>query len=218
DASVSFRDAVSLHEVQVREGRVRSITRSASDGSFERGMPVLAGLLGASSGRFVVQRESSPCRREFDLPLAELLAEPIGRARAALFAVRAEALAKVVRVRIDERAIGRYLECTPASVRLLVERVKNGASPRELLLSGEVSPGLLEAALSDIARRGAIEAVEREDGAVSLMPPVGLESGASRAAAVEAPRLAAAAVEAPRPAAVAVEAPRPAAAAVEAPR
>src|SRR5690606_30771420 len=126
--------------------------------------------------------------------------------------------AKVVRVRIDERAIGRYLECTPASVRFLVERVKNGASPRELLLSGEVSPGLLEAALSAIARRGAIEAVEREDGAVPLVPPGALGSGASRAAAVEAPRRAAAAVEAPRPAAVAVEAPRPAAAAVEAPR
>lgn len=188
DASVSFRDAAYLHEVQVRDGRVRSVTRSAADGTFERGARLLASLLGVSAGRFVVQPESSPCRREFDQPLEELLAEPIGQARAALAAVRAEALAKVVRVRIDADAMGRYLECTPVSVRRLIERVQGGASPRDMLLSGEASLGMLEAALSDVARRGAIVAVEREDGPVSLSPPVGLEPAPSLAVAVESSR------------------------------
>jgi CheY-like chemotaxis protein len=171
NASVTFRDAVYLHEAHVRDGRVRSVSRSASDGSFERGPRVLAGLLGVNSGRFVVQPDTAPCRREFDAPLSELLSGPIGRARAALSALGAESLPRVVGVSVDAGAIGRYLECTPASARKLIERLMQGAAPRDLLIAGDASIGLLESVLSDLARRGAIDNVERDDGPVRLSAP-----------------------------------------------
>ena len=171
NASVTFRDAVYLHEAHVRDGRVRSVSRSASDGSFERGPRVLAGLLGVNSGRFVVQPDTAPCRREFDLPLSELLSGLIGRARAALSALGAESLPRVLGVSVDAGAIGRYLECTPASARKLIERLMQGAAPRDLLIAGDASIGLLESVLSDLARRGAIDNVERDDGPVRLSAP-----------------------------------------------
>jgi CheY-like chemotaxis protein len=171
NASVTFRDAVYLHEAHVRDGRVRSVSRSASDGSFERGPRVLAGLLGVNSGRFVVQPDTAPCRREFDAPLGELLSGPIARARAALSALGAESLPRVLSVSVDAGAIGRYLECTPASARKLIERLMQGAAPRDLLIAGDASIGLLESVLSDLARRGAIDNVERDDGPVRLSAP-----------------------------------------------
>jgi DNA-binding response OmpR family regulator/HPt (histidine-containing phosphotransfer) domain-containing protein len=171
DASVTFRDAVYLHEAHIRDGRVRQVSRSASDGSFERGPKVLAGLLGVNSGRFVVQPDTAPCRKEFDAPLAELLGPPIARARVALAALSAEALPRVVKVRVDADAIGRYLDCTPGSARKLIERLVQGESPRDLLVNADASLGLLEAVLSDLARRGAIQGVEHDDGPVRLSAP-----------------------------------------------
>lgn len=171
DASVTFRDAVYLHEAHIRDGRLRQVSRSASDGSFERGPKVLAGLLGVNSGRFVVQPDTAPCRKEFDAPLDELLRPPIARARVALAALSTEALPRVVRVKVDADAIGRYLECTPASARKLIERLVQGESPRDLLVNADASLGLLESVLSDLARRGAIQGVEHDDGPVRLSAP-----------------------------------------------
>ena len=65
DLRISLRDAAFLYEVQIRHGAMRSVTRSAPDGSFVRGAPVLSSLLGVSAGRFVVEPDSSPCRAEF---------------------------------------------------------------------------------------------------------------------------------------------------------
>ncbi|HEY8945737.1 MAG TPA: response regulator, partial [Polyangiaceae bacterium] len=86
DATLTVRDAVYLYEVHVRDGQIRSATRTASDGSFERGERVLWGLLGVSAGRFAVQPDQTPCRADFHEPLETLLATPIARARAALAA------------------------------------------------------------------------------------------------------------------------------------
>jgi DNA-binding response OmpR family regulator len=178
DATLTIRDAVYLYEAHLRGGRLRSITRSATDGSFERGSAVLSALLGVSAGRFVVQPDTTPCRSEFDAPLPELFAEPVRRARAALAALAAERLPRVVKVELALEGMGRYLECTPHSARQLVKRLAAGESPRDLLMSGEASAWLLEAVLSDLARRGAIGDVEAEEPRIS-------EAARARAAAAE---------------------------------
>ncbi|MFZ5895929.1 MAG: response regulator [Myxococcota bacterium] len=183
DATLSIRDAVYLYEVQVRGGRLKSLTRSSSDGSFERGPKVLMSLLGVSAGRFVVEPNSAPCRTEFDAPLAELLDEPVRRARQALVALSAQTLPHVVGVDIDLDAIGGYLACTPDSAKALIERLSDGGSPRQMLLTGEVSALLLEAVLSDLARRGAIRSVEHD--AAPLVPGGSMRAAAVRAAGSE---------------------------------
>jgi len=161
DVRVGIRDAVYLYEVQVRRGRLCSATRSAADGSFERGEFVLAALLGVSAGRFTVEPDSTPCRVDFEGTAAQMLRAPIARARAALSSISANALVGVTRVEIAAGAIDGYLSCTPEPARGLLDKIIAGASPRELITSGSVAPRLLEAVLSDIARRGAITAIDR---------------------------------------------------------
>jgi DNA-binding response OmpR family regulator len=161
DVRVSIRDAVYLYEVQVRRGRLCSATRSAPDGSFERGEVVLAALLGVSAGRFVVEPDVAPFRGDFEGLPAEILKAPIERARRALNSIAAGALVGVTRVQIAPLAIEGYLACTPEPARGLLQKIMAGASPRELITSGSVAPRLLEAVLSDAARRGAIVDIER---------------------------------------------------------
>lgn len=167
DATISIQDAVYLYEISVRKGRVRAVTRTDSQNHFQRGFPVLAGLLGVNAGRFVVRPDSSPCREDFDSPLAALLRAPVERARAALRAVAQESLPRVQKVQIDLEAVAAYLACTPAPARRVVDRLVRGSSPRDMLFGAEVSARMLESVLSDLARRGAVLRVERDDGSVS---------------------------------------------------
>jgi len=161
DVRVSIRDAVYLYEVQIRRGRLCSATRSSAEGSFERGEMVLGALLGASAGRFVVEPDVSPCRSDFEGTLTRILKPPIERARRALNSISAGALVGVTRVNIALPAIEGYLNCTPEPARSLMQKIIAGASPRDLITSGEIAPRLLEAVLSDAARRGGVLDVER---------------------------------------------------------
>jgi len=207
DVRVGIRDAVYLYEVQVRRGRLCSVTRSSADGSFERGEFVLAALLGVSAGRFVVEPDASTCRVDFEGTAAQIFKAPIERARAALNSISAGALVGVTRVDIAADTIQGYLACTPEPARNLLERVIAGASPRELITSGLVAPRLLEAVLSDVARRGALISVER-----SAEEPLAKRNSSPAEAPVSAPRRASAPVSAPErawlpePAAMAVPA------------
>lgn len=161
DVRVSIRDAVYLYEVQIRRGRLCAATRSTAEGGFERGEAVLAALLGVSAGRFVVEPDLSPLRGDFDGTPAEILKAPIERARRALNSISAEALVGVTRVQIASPIMAGYLACTPEPARGLLQKIMSGASPRDLITSGSVAPRLLEAVLSDAARRGAVTNIER---------------------------------------------------------
>ena len=175
DVRVGIRDAVYLYEVQVRRGRLCSATRSSADGSFERGEFVLAALLGVSAGRFTVEPDATPCRVDFEGTAGQILKAPIERARLALNSISAGALVGVTRVHITTPIIEGYLGCTPEPARALLEKIIAGASPRDLITSGEVAPRLLEAVLSDVARRGAIAKIERDG---SAPPPPALPPSA----------------------------------------
>ena len=164
DLRVSVRDAAYLYEVEVRGGRLRCATRTASDGSFERGDAAIGALLGASAGRFVVTAASDTARQEFEGTLEQVLARPIGRARAVQELLDAEGLLDVERVEIDAAGMASYLESTPEPARGLVQRIIDGASPRAMLLAGEASARLLEDVLSDVARHGAVRRVVQSDG------------------------------------------------------
>lgn len=162
DVRVGIRDAVYLYEVQVRRGKLCSATRRTVGGGVEHGEFVLAALLGVSAGRFVIELDASHVRVDFEGSPAEVLKAPIARARSALDSISAGALALVTRVHIQGAMIEGYLGCTPEPARGLLRQVMAGASPRELITSGAVAPRLLEAVLSDVARRGAIDHIERE--------------------------------------------------------
>jgi DNA-binding response OmpR family regulator len=172
DVRVSVRDAAFLFEVQIRKGRLVSLSRSAADGSFVRGNAVIPSLLGASAGRFSVEADASNCRTELTGTLFDLLKEPVARARQALRDVSADALLRLERVELDRPLLETYLGCTPEPAAFVTRRLLEGQSPRDLVMSGAVSARLLEVVLSDIARRGGVLAVSAVPAAqTSSAPP-----------------------------------------------
>jgi DNA-binding response OmpR family regulator len=184
---ISIRDSSYLYEVQVRDGAPRTAIRSASDGSFERGESVLSMLLGVSAGRFVIEPDESPCRAGLSGSLHEQLAGPVARARAAQRALAAGALAGVTRVAFDTARVGGYLECTPEPAQSLLRELLTGASPRDLLTSGRAPARLLEALLSDFARRGGILTIETAGGIEDISQTVVPPAAAPNLAALPAP-------------------------------
>jgi hypothetical protein len=123
----------------------------------------------------VIAPDDSACRAELSGSLHEQLAGPVARARAAQRALSAGALVNVTRVAFDGARVGAYLECTPEPAQGLLRELISGASPRDLLTSGRAPARLIEAVLSDFARRGGILTVETtggvEDIAQTRVPP-----------------------------------------------
>ncbi len=159
DARVSFRDAVYLFEVEVRGGQLRAVTRTATDGRFDRGARALGALLGVKAGRFAVTPDASSCRADFSGTLFEVLAPVLAGQRRVLRALTAEMLPLVERVAIDEGALAGYLETSPPTVAKILREVLAGAAPRTLLQPPSVSLRTIETVLADAACHGAVDAV-----------------------------------------------------------
>jgi DNA-binding response OmpR family regulator len=172
DARVSVRDATYLYEIEIRAGHPRKATRTAADGSYQSGERALASLLGVGAGRFVVGSSVDPVRGELTGTLHDQLARPLAVARGALAATTGARTMNVERVHLDEETLEEYLRATPDPARTLIRRLASGASPRQMLLGGELAPSLLEDVLADLAARGAIRGVEASGGADLLTPAV----------------------------------------------
>jgi DNA-binding response OmpR family regulator/HPt (histidine-containing phosphotransfer) domain-containing protein len=184
---VSVRDAAFLFEAQVRGGRLVSLTRSAPDETFLQGAAVVPSLLGVSAGRFSVEPDASACRSELSGSLFEILREPIARARASLAAVSAGALLRLERVELERTLAETYQRSTPEPAAGVVRRLLQGQSPAELVVSGAVSPSVLEVVLSDIARRGGVLSFVAAPGPRSVPPPEPRVEGATPLVAPAAP-------------------------------
>ncbi|MBX3225047.1 MAG: response regulator [Labilithrix sp.] len=172
EARVSVRDATFLYEVEVRWGSPHRATRTDGNGGFLKGSKVLTQMLGVSAGRFTVTNSTSPVDAELEGNLAAQLAKPIAKARAATTLLTGTEMNAVARIRFDEEAIADYLQATPERARLVVRRLTNGASPRELLLCGGAEPALLDDLLWDLAARGLVVGIEGKDGEDMLVPTV----------------------------------------------
>jgi DNA-binding response OmpR family regulator len=172
NARVTVRDASFLYDVELRDGAPVRVTRTAGDGSFQRGERVLAALLGVGAGRFVVAPSAEPMKGELSGTLAEQLARPIAVARGALFATTGANTMQIERLGLDEVALADYLRATPEPARDILRRIASGTAPRQMILSGEVSPSLLEDVLADLAARGAISVVRGANGEDLLTPAI----------------------------------------------
>ena len=172
NARLSVRDASFLYEVELRGGAPKRVTRTGGDGELTRGAEVLAALLGVSAGRFTVADSDAAVTGDLRGTLADQLALPITLARGAAFATTGARLMTIEKVILHDAIVEAYLRATPGPARALIFRLGEGASPREVLLSGTVEPSLLEDVLSDLAARGAIVGVFGAAGADLLAPAV----------------------------------------------
>ncbi|MCC6213227.1 MAG: response regulator [Polyangiaceae bacterium] len=164
DARVTFRDALFLHEVELRSGFLRSVTRTASDGGFARGDTALRSLLGVEAGRFTVVPASGPCRRDFEGPLALALAPSIGKVRAVQRGLVATAPNDLVELELERELAEACASVAPPGVQEILRRLAEGASPRELVTSAPERTANVSAALADLARRGALVGGRLADG------------------------------------------------------
>ncbi len=164
DARVTARDAWNLYEVDVRRGDLVDVTRTATDGSFARGPRALPQLLGVTTGRFTVADADGPVRGTFDAPLERALADGTARLGALLDAVSGRGMRHAASVDLDEDVLASFLRTSPEPVKKLVERMRSGEGPRDLLLDDAVAPHAVESALVDLARRGAVAAVRGPGG------------------------------------------------------
>ena len=78
---------------------------------------------------------------------------------------------RVAQARLDDDVLDNYLRATPEPARSLIVRISKGASPRALLLEGQVVPSLLDDVLTDLAARGAVVDVRGRGGHRSARRP-----------------------------------------------
>jgi CheY-like chemotaxis protein len=173
-STLTVRDATFLYEIEIRQGRPARATRTATDGTFQRGSRVLAALLGVGAGRFVVSPvaagEAVTFRADLEGTLAEQLLPPIASARAAQRLLSGADLVKVGRVRIDEERLGAYLAATPEPARTLLRTLAAGASPSSMITSAQASARLVEDVLCDAAAHGAVLEIADRAGGDLLTP------------------------------------------------
>jgi CheY-like chemotaxis protein len=197
ESRIAVRDASFLYEVEIRNGAPKRVTRTSSDGSFERGERVLGAMLGIGSGRFTVaSSEGTIAAEERDLggSLSAQLARPVALARASRNVTTGARTMGIERLKLDDALVPSLVAATPEPARSIVRALAEGKAPRAMLLASEVDPTLLEEVLSDLASRGAIHGVWTQGGEevlskaldVLLSPP---EPAVRSAAPASRPRM-----------------------------
>ena len=104
ESRVTVRDASFLYEVEVRDGAPKRITRTASDGTFQRGERVFGAMLGVGAGRFTVSTsENAIPAEERDLggSLAAQIARPVALARASRSVTTGARTMGIEKLRLD---------------------------------------------------------------------------------------------------------------------
>jgi CheY-like chemotaxis protein len=156
-ASIVVQDPWSLFDLELREGRIVDVTRTAIDGVVTEGAAAFPALVGMSSGRFVVTEESAPEGGEERESLDASFAHATRRLG---FLLSAMATHPECRVELDQDALSTYVRHSPVGIQRLIARLVEGEPPHALWESGAGSAGLVDAVLVTLARQGAIRDVK----------------------------------------------------------
>jgi CheY-like chemotaxis protein len=157
NASIVVQDPWSLFDLELREGRIVDVTRTAIDGVVTEGAAAFPALVGMSSGRFVVTEESAPEGGEERESLDASFAHATRRLG---FLLSAMATHPECRVELDQDALSTYVRHSPVGIQRLIARLVEGEPPHALWESGAGSAGLVDAVLVTLARQGAIRDVK----------------------------------------------------------
>jgi hypothetical protein len=156
NASIVLQDPWSLFELELLEGRIVGATRTAIDGAVTQGAAAFAGMVGMSSGRYVVAELAEPRVTEDRESLDAAFANVSLRLGVLMSAIAAH---PDCRVELDQDVLGTYVRHSPIGIRRLIERLVAGEAPHVLWESGGGSRSLVDAVLVTLARQGAIRDV-----------------------------------------------------------
>ena len=166
NASIILQDPWSLFDLELQEGHIVDVTRTAIDGVVTQGAAAFPALVGMSSGRFIVAKGSAPEGGEERPSLDASFAHSTRRLGVLLSAM---ATHPDCRVELDQDALGTYVRHSPVGLQRLIARLVEGEPPHALWESGAGSAPLVDAILVTLARQGAIRDVK--------VPVLGSEGG-----------------------------------------
>ncbi len=176
NASVVLQDPWSLFDLELREGRIVDVTRTAIDGAVTQGAAAFPPLVGMSSGRFIVAKSSAIERAEEGESLDASFAEATRRLGVLLNTMAAH---PECRVEFDQQVLSTYVRHAPVGVQRLITRLVAGEPLKVLWESGDGSKGVVDAVLVTLARQGAIQDVRLPVLASDEGPAPELLSGSS---------------------------------------
>jgi len=168
NATMVLQDPWSLFDLELHEGCIVAVTRTAIDGAVTQDEAAFPPLVGMTSGRFVIAESSAAERGDERPPLDAAFAETTRRLGVLLDTIATEA---DWRVELDEDVLSTYVRHSPVAVQRLIARLVAGEPPNALWESGAGSRGLVEAVLVTLARQGAIQNVQ--------VPAAGSDEGAT---------------------------------------
>ena len=160
NASVVLQDPWSLFDLELRDGRIVNLTRTAIDGVVKEGADACPALVGMSSGRFVVAERPGRLADEAPESLDDSFLEATRRLGTFLNAIAAN---PDCRVEFDPDVLGTYVRHSPVRVQRLIAALVAGGPPDVLWESGAGSRALVDALLITLARQGAIRDVRASE-------------------------------------------------------
>ncbi|MFA9470863.1 MAG: response regulator [Deltaproteobacteria bacterium] len=176
NASIVLQDPWSLFDLELHEGRVVGVTRTAIDGAVTHGAAAFPALVGMSSGRFIVAESSAPqggeARESLDASFAHAT-----RHLGVLLSTMAEH--PDCRVEVDEDVLGTYVRHSSIGVQRMIARLVAGEPLQVLWESGAGSRDVVNAVLVTLARQGAIQDVRVPPLASDGRPAAELSTGSS---------------------------------------
>ncbi len=154
---ITLRESWRYFEVEIRDGELLAVSTSGGDdGSFVTGQAALERLLGVGSGRFTVVEAAGTPQRQFEAGEKTIIQGACARLNRLVMQITDGALLDIERVELNDETLERYTEIAPPKLRLALERLRAGDTPREIVLSQTASPDALETLLLDLVRIGAI--------------------------------------------------------------
>lgn len=160
NASVVLQDPWSLFDLELRDGRIVNLTRTAIDGAVKEGADAFPALVGMSSGRFVVAERPARLADEAPESLDDSFLEATRRLGTFLNTIAAN---PDCRIEFDPDVLGTYVRHSPVRVQRLIAALVAGGPPDVLWESGAGSRALVDALLITLARQGAIRDVRASE-------------------------------------------------------
>jgi CheY-like chemotaxis protein len=161
NASVVLQDPWSLFDLELRDGRIVGLTRTAIDGAVKEGASAFPALVGMSSGRFVVAERPALPGHDAPESLDDSFIEATRRLGTYLNTIAEH---PDCRVEFDPDVLGTYVRHSPVRVQRLIAALVAGGPPDVLWESGAGSRALVDALLITLARQGAIRDVLAPEG------------------------------------------------------
>jgi len=167
---VVLRETWNYFEADIRDGALIAVTCTVTDGTYISGRQALERMLGVSHGRFSVVEPADTPKPQFEQSAAVEIKRACDQLNRYVAQVIDGALLDIAQVELYEEILDLYSQVVPPKLRIPLELLRGGDSPREIILAGTASPDALETLLLDLIRVGAVYSIKAPPPDMSRTP------------------------------------------------